>query len=244
MTITPRLPDSILMPINLANKKKRDAQVSVESVRQKREVKYIDESGKLTENVRFLKSTLELSSASLLENTTLDKLAEAIISSDPEIDIEKFGKYLTETSRVYSHNNKIVFHVKEEEVVKNPDGSEKERRTREVKLQNTNTDVPVPWSGVMIPKEDAIRKFVFTSTKQILHTNGLTWDFLYEIASELHEKNALMLVGAGAKGNEPLVFQRGGKPFRGFLEGRIKDESYVLLLHLSNMELKVPEDEE
>ena len=232
------------MPINLANKKKRDAQVSVESVRQKREVKYIDEAGKLTENVRFLKSTLDHSGPFLLEKRSLDELANDLIAGDPEIDFEKYGKYLTETSRVYAHNGKIVYHVKEVEVVTNPDGTEKERRTREVKLQNTNTDVPIPWSGVMIPKKQAIRKFVFNSTKQILHTNGLTWDFLFEIASELHKKKALMIVGAGPKGNEPLVFHRGGKPYRGFLEGRIRDQSYVLLLHLSNMELKEPEREE
>ncbi|NNE98306.1 MAG: hypothetical protein HKN25_04715 [Pyrinomonadaceae bacterium] len=229
------------MPINLSNKKKRDAQVSVESVRKKREVKYIDEAGKLTENVRFLKSTLDHSTETLLEKSSLDKLAEELIKGDPEIDFEKYGKYLTETSRIYAYKNEIVYHVKEVEVVTNPDGTEKERRERDVKLQNTNTDTPIPWSGVMIPKKQAIRKFVFNSTKQIMHTNGLTWDFLFEIASELHKKKALMLVGAGAKGNEPLVFQRGGKPYRGFLEGRIKDKSYVLLLHLSNMELKTPD---
>ena len=229
------------MPINLANKKKRDAQVSLESVRRKREVKYIDEEGKGTENVRFLKLTLDHSTENLLADRSLEDLADALVEGDPELDIEKYGKYLTETSRVYAYGNKISYHVKEVEVVLDPEGEEKERRIREVKLQNTNTDVPVPWSGVMIPKAEAIRKFVFTSTKQIMHTNGLTWDFLFEIASELHEKDAMMLVGGGAKGNEPLVFQRGGKPFRGFLEGRIKDESYVLLLHLSNMELKEPE---
>ncbi|MDH3529671.1 MAG: hypothetical protein OEQ28_08900, partial [Acidobacteriota bacterium] len=64
---------------------------------------------------------------------------------------------------------------------------------------------------------------------------------LFEIAKELHDKDSLMLVGGGKKGNEPLIFQRGGKGFRGFLEGRIKDESYCLLLHLSNLELKLPE---
>lgn len=230
------------MPINLSNKKKRDAQVSIESVRLKRDVRYIDQEGKQTHNVRLLKSTLDHQTESLLANRSLEKLANDLVLEDPEIDMEKFGKYLTETSRVYAYKNKISYHVKEIEVVTNPDGSEKERRTREVKLQNVNTDVPVPWSGVLIPKDKAIRKFVFTSTKQIIHTNGLTWDFLYEIASELHEKNALMLVGAGVKGNEPLIFHRGGKPYRGFLEGRIKDKSYVLLLHLSNMELKPPEE--
>ncbi len=232
------------MPINLANKKKRDAQVSLESVRLKREVKYIDEAGKLTENVRFLKSTLDHSTETLLKNRSLEKLADELIKGDPEIDIEKFGKYLTETSRVYAYDNKIVYHVKEVEVVTNPDGSEKTRHTREVKLSNTNAETPIPWSGVLIPKEQAIRKFVFTSTKQILHTNGLTWDFLFEIANELHKKKSLMVVGAGPKGNQPLIFHRGGKPYRGFLEGRIKDKSYLLLLHLSNMELKVPETNE
>ncbi len=229
------------MPINLSNKKKRDAQVSIETVKPGREVRYIDSEGKQTHNVRLLKSTLDQQLENLLAERNLEELAADLVIDDPEIDTEKFGKYLTETSRVYVSENKISYHVKEIEVITNPDGSEKERRDREVKLQNVNTDVPIPWSKVMIPKAEAIRKFVFASTKQIIHTNGLTWDFLIEIASELHKKKVLMLVGAGSKGNEPLVFQRGGKAYRGFLEGRIKDESYVLLLHLSNMELKTPE---
>ena len=227
------------MPINLANKKKRDAQVSLETVGVKRNVLYIDPEGKLTHNVRLLKSTVN--EQGLTKAYELDELADAIIKDDPEIDIETFGRYLTETSRVYTHDNKIVFHVKEEEVVITPDGEEKERRPREVKFQNVNTDVPVPWSNRLIKKKDAVRKFVFTDTKQIMHTNGLTWDFLYEIAKELADKDSLMLVGGGKKGNEPLVFQRGGKSFRGFLEGRIEGDSYCLLLHLSNLELKIPE---
>jgi len=31
-----------------------------------------------------------------------------------------------------------------------------------------------------------------------------------------------------------------GSPYRGFLEGRVDGERYILLLHLSNMELKMP----
>jgi len=41
-----------------------------------------------------------------------------------------------------------------------------------------------------------------------------------------------------AKGNEPLVFQDGGKSYRCFLEGRVKENSYVLIMHLSNLEFK------
>ena len=58
------------------------------------------------------------------------------------------------------------------------------------------------------------------------------------MAKDLHDNNALMMLAGGEKGNEPLVFQDGGKTYRAFLEGRIKEKSYVLLLHLSNLELK------
>ena len=68
--------------------------------------------------------------------------------------------------------------------------------------------------------------------------NGLTFDFLFELAKELHEKDSMMLVGTGEKGIGPLVFQDGGKTYRAFMEGRIKDNKYILLLHLSNLELK------
>ena len=47
-----------------------------------------------------------------------------------------------------------------------------------------------------------------------------------------------MLVGAGPKGNQPLILTRGGQQYRGFLEGRTEGEKYCLILHLSNMELK------
>jgi hypothetical protein len=33
---------------------------------------------------------------------------------------------------------------------------------------------------------------------------------------------------------------RGGKPYNAFLEGRVKKDSYLLILHLSNMELNKP----
>ena len=50
-----------------------------------------------------------------------------------------------------------------------------------------------------------------------------------------------MLLGAGPKGNQPLILRRGSVPYRGFLEGRTQGDKYCLLLHLSNLELKPPE---
>ena len=80
-------------------------------------------------------------------------------------------------------------------------------------------------------------KVVFISKYQIKHINGLTFDFLYKISKTLQDKNSFMVLGGG-KGNEPLVFNDGGKPYRGFLEGKVQDNSYCLILHLSNQEYK------
>ena len=44
--------------------------------------------------------------------------------------------------------------------------------------------------------------------------------------------------GSGAKGQVPLVFVLNGTPFRGFLEGRVDADGYLLVLQCSNLELK------
>jgi hypothetical protein len=61
------------------------------------------------------------------------------------------------------------------------------------------------------------------------------------MAKTLHETGSMMFVGGGKKGNEPLIMTRGGEPYRGFLEGRIQGDKYCLILHLTNMEMKVVE---
>ena len=53
-----------------------------------------------------------------------------------------------------------------------------------------------------------------------------------------HDADAMMLVGGGQKGIEPLVMANGGTPYRAFLEGRVDGDKYALILRLTNMELK------
>ena len=60
------------------------------------------------------------------------------------------------------------------------------------------------------------------------------------MAKELEKKKSLLFIRGGEKGNEPLVMNRGGKPYNAFLEGRVKKDSYLLIMHMSNMELKKP----
>ena len=84
----------------------------------------------------------------------------------------------------------------------------------------------------------AFIKVVFVKKYQLHHVNGLTFEFLYDIAKQLEDEQSLMIVGAGKNGKDPLVFQDGGKKYRGFLEGRTQGKKYLLVLHLSNLELK------
>lgn len=229
------------MPINISNSKSRDAVVAAEALNPRREMRYIDPKGRPVSTRKLLKTDVTHDLPELLKKRkTLDKIADHLVKEDPEVDMELFGMFLSDTSRVYVTAKGIIHLVEEIEVVHNPDGTERERRPRKKEPQNMNAEFPMRWTGKFIKKEEAAHRFVFTNKKQLVHINGLTYDFLYEMAKDLQERDALLLVRGGEKGNEPLVMNRGGKPYNAFLEGRVKDDAYCLILHLSNMELKRP----
>lgn len=230
------------MPINIANSKNRDAVVAAEALTPVREIRYTNDKGRPIQTRKLLKTDVEHDLAELLKarKNKLDRVAEDIVKGDPEIDIERFGMFLTDMSRVYVTKKGIIHLVEEIEVIYNADGTERKRQTRKKEPQNMNAEFPMRWTGKFIKKDEAAHRFVFTNKKQLIHINGLTFDFLFEMAKDLHEKDALLLIRGGEKGNEPLVMNRGGKPYNAFLEGRVKGDSYLLILHLSNMELKKP----
>lgn len=229
------------MAINISNPKGRDAVVAFEAVMPKREVIFVDAKNKPVFTQKLLKTDVEHDLDALLKKRkNLNALGKALVKEDPEIDLEEFGMYLTDTSRVYVSKKGIIHLVDEFEVISNPDGTLRDRRPRQKDPQNINTDVPLRWTGKFIKKDEAAHKFVFTLKRQLIHVNGLTFDFLYDMAKELHERDSLLLVRGGEKGDKPIVMHRGGKPYNAFLEGRIKGDAYLLVLQLSNMELKRP----
>ena len=232
--------------INISNSAGRDAVVTTESVRSELKVRWVDDSGRQSSSVRILKSSIPHDIDALLEDAgNLDAVADVLINSDSEIDLEKTGKVMRDTSRVYiGESRKIVHRVTPWEVIHNPDGSERERRPRQLAPPNVSGDIPLRWSGIFIKKHEAYKKFVFVGKVQLIHINGLTYDFLYNMAKELEEKDSLKLLGAGPKSNQPLILRRGGSPYRGFLEGRTNGDQYCLLLHFSDMELKAPKEED
>lgn len=226
--------------INIVNDKKRDAEVAFESIGKKSSIRMILKDGRERTNVKILKSTLDLTEENLTaQYGDLKSLGEAIIGDDPEVDMEIIGKKISGTHKLYlNKDNKIAYRVNMVQVIKNPDGSEKERRDLVKAASNITGENQVQWSGKKMPKDLAIRKFVFSRKYQIKHVSGLTYDFLYNMAKDLHETKSLMFVGTGKKGNEPIVLSTGGAQYRGFLEGRIDGEKYCLILHLTNLEVK------
>lgn len=226
--------------INISNEKARNAQVGFELNREKSDIQMVRPDGMGYVNVRFLKSTIDTEPEDLLrEYGDASTLANAILSGDPEIDMEKVGMRLGSVRKIYLTNeDKIVYRVSRKEIIFNYKAEEQDARPVEEADANINVDIPLKWTGKIIPKSKAIRMFVFGKKYQIKHVNGLTYDFLYDMAKQLAEKKSVMLVGSGAKGIGPIIMSRGGTSYRGFLEGRIEGEKYQLILHLTNLELK------
>ena len=117
------------------------------------------------------------------------------------------------------------------------DGDEIERRQPIDTPANIDTEKPLVWTGKTFKRSDAGRRFVFSRNYQIRHIDGLTFDFIFAMAKELDQVDSLVLIGAGARGTEPIILERNGLPYRGFLEGRINGDRYLLILHLSHLEL-------
>ena len=238
--------------IKLNNDKKRDAEITFRSLNPKPSVTMVMENGDKVINKRVVKGTSQTSTQTLLSNYNekpkegidfqmqlAGRLVEDLIASDPESDLELTGKFIDDVSRVYiNEDEKPVFRVKKTEKIFSPTAELKEEREPKYNESNISGESIVNWTGKLMPKSKIYNKLVFHKKYQLKHINGLTYDFLFDMAKQLADKDSLMMMGAGASGKEPLVMNDGGKPYRAFLEGRIKGDKYCLILHLTDQELK------
>ncbi len=172
-----------------------------------------------------------------------DLSADGIASADPELDLSMAGTLadpdLLSTAFV-DKTGEVVRDFDEIEVVLAPDGTEKERRPRTDRTANINDVRPIK-VGKFMPVDEALTSFVFRGVYQIVHEDGLGHEFLRGLAEKLEKDKAVAVLGAGQKGNQPLVLREGGSPYRAFLHGETgKDGTYRLLVLLSNQELKLP----
>lgn len=226
--------------IHLMNEAQRDASLAMESIPEAPSPK-MGVPGKTIVFQRYLAAT-EAGLHPALFATHGENLAQALVDGDPEIDLEQVGRVIGDTTPVYLSGDGSVLHVSPQvvDVLVGPDGVERDRKPAGDTAANINEVDAVRIAGKKIAKSEAITKFVFRRTVAIRHVDGLTYDFLHAMAKQLADENVLAMLGAGAKGRDPLVFQENGTPYRGFLEGRVDGPRYQLLLHLSNLELRVP----
>ena len=233
--------------INISDSRERDSQVLMESPNVLKTIRRVDARKESVSSYRGIKSTVETDLNSLTKECSLEDLSQRLIDGDPELDVELFGKQVYDTSRIYlNSNNEPAFGVRARELVYDVNDELKEERDPVLTESNINPDKPLQWSGRLLPKQAFSRKFAFTNAFQLTHINGSTYDFLYDMAKELEENDAFLFLGGGDKGNQPLVLQRNGTAYRGFLEGRTDGKKYLLILHLTNLELKpvvIEEDE-
>jgi hypothetical protein len=238
--------------IKLANDKKRDAEITFRSLNPKPSITMVMESGDKVITKRVVKGTSQTSTQTLLakynekpiegvdfQMQLASKLAEDLIANDPESDLELTGKFIEDVSRVYiNEDEKPVFSVKKTEKIFSPTAELKEEREPKYNDSNITGESIVNWTGKLMPKAKVYNKLVFHKKYQLKHINGLTYDFLFDMAKQLADEDAMMMMGGGISGKEPLVMNDGGKPYRAFLEGRVKGDKYCLILHLTDQELK------
>jgi len=226
--------------INLSNNKDRDAKVVFKSLRSPPAVNMVAKSGEIVKNRRLLKGTSINSLSTLLRRfSDPNQLAEEIIEKDPEVDLDLAGKTLNISDRVYiDPDEEVVYKVRKNEKIFLPNGDLKEERVPRYLDANIAIKHAINWTGKMIPRNKLYNKVVFVRNYQICHVNGLTYDFLFSMAKELAQKDSMMMMAGGEKGNKPLVFNDGGKPYRAFLEGRVDESKYCLIMHLTDLELK------
>ena len=229
--------------IPLMDEKRRDAHVAAEWHKKPPALRMVGPSGAPARLERLIRTTDTTGYDALLRTHGSDEgVAKAIAEGDPEIDLRLVGRKLGDAARIYLRKDGTVLsaaHVLR--VIRAPDGTEKTREDFvDVEATVTEDSAPMAWTGRLLPIEEAIRKFAFTKQLQLRHVSGLTFQFLFDMAKQLHEAKKIVFLGTGAKGQGPLIFSTNGAPYRGFLEGRVDGDAYRLVLHLSNLELKSP----
>ena len=186
----------------IADNQGRDATVMAVSVKSLTNPD-LGHKGKKIKNVRILESS-EQHTYNNLKKVHGEKLVDAIIKDDVDIDFIKTGLIISQTNRIYLSNEGLVMKQmpKMQEVVFDAKGEEKKRSEPKNIDPNIRDDTPtIKWTGKFFDKKEAIRNFVFRRSLQLQHTNGLTYDFLFNMANDLQKKNQLMFCRCWNKRN-------------------------------------------
>jgi hypothetical protein len=209
--------------------------------------KVITKEGSEVEKRSYLVCDLENSDETILNH---DDPLNSLANSEIELDLKEIGKPIEARKRiiidkdfnpVYSYERFRVFE-------RNGKVTEEPYREREANVNNASR--PLLISRKRHSKEELFEKYVFKKNYYIKPTETLQFKPLYGLAKELASNNKMAEIIAftkekGKRMKIPIIIKKGGKPYhKVFLEGRIelKKERFSLILHLTDMELKPPQN--
>ncbi len=200
----------------------------------------ISNEGKKAINKRFIIFDKKKQVEELLSE---DNLSKKLLEKDDDIDLEVAGKYVKSTSRI-SVGKKLepVYNFSIYDIITRPDGSKQERKHLK-SLGNINMEIPVNITDELFDPKELLLKYIFRKSYYITHYDGATYKFLYDIAKKLFIEGKFAKVEAyhpesGKK--DALILYDGGRKFpRAFVEGRVNGDSYSLILHISDQEIKL-----
>lgn len=228
----------------LADHRGRNAVVALVSRQRNGGMQYTDAHGAPVRFCRVMKGTEATSWERLrAQHGDPELIGRALLAGDPEADLETVGRAVGPCDRVFvDGQGKPLYSARPVEVLYDADGREIDRREPVETPANLVPVQPPVWSGRLLSRDEAVRGYAFTRAWQVRHTNALEYDFLHDLAAHLEQQNALVLVGSGPRGIGPLITERNATPVKGFLEGRTRGESYLLVLHLAAFELRPPQE--
>ncbi|MHA1745607.1 MAG: hypothetical protein ACTSWW_06380 [Promethearchaeota archaeon] len=203
---------------------------------------YRKADGSRVKSVKILAYDTTLSTKKLLQDHEQD-FSTKLKNEDFEVDIESAGKIIPKTKRIVVDKNfQPVYAYKEMDILRKPSGEEI-RRDHQTSKANINEVIPVVVSDNYLHPKEVLLKYVFQRSYFLIHKDDTSYGFLFELAKFLADRNQFARVfsfNPETKEPEPLVLYQGGTLFSAaFLEGRIRDKEYCLILHLSDRELKL-----
>lgn len=198
-----------------------------------------NEAGEALSLTQRLKATAQTHPEALMARwSDPADLACALITGDPEIDLDWAGRKIGKSQRIWlDGDGQPIYAPKLEQVRHNEHGVIIQRRPLRVCPGNLVPPAAPIWSGVMLARREVLSRYALRQAWQLMHGNSLEYDFLLELARWLDERGQMALVGRGRNGRSPLIISRGARPCLGFLDGRVQGETMRLVLYLAAGEL-------
>ena len=233
----------MIRQMRIVDHRGRDAICGLLPVRVPDARRWQDLAGQPVHALRRVRATAATHSEALLaQSPDPDDLAQALIAGDPEWDLRALGRPTGPCTRGYVDGDGQPCYAPQWTEFR-PDGQGTERAHRPLPSRPANLAPATPpvWSGVLLPRQEIVRRVAFARAYQVVHGDALQFDFLYELAQYLQQRQVMVQVGSGRQGRGPLVCERNGRPYRGYLDGRVQGEAMRLVLYLAAGELTMPE---